>query len=113
MYTAPAAEQWIVRHRLSCGGNRHINRMLHTMAVIQPRNPTASRDYFDRKKVMGKSSNETIRCLKRGLSDAVYRVMTDNLAATTGTDPGGQRAISSAIGSQPEPALRQATSRIR
>ena len=42
-----------VRHRLSRGGNRQINRVLHTMAVVQLRNPTEGRAYFDRKKAGG------------------------------------------------------------
>ena len=97
-----------VRHRLSRGGNRQINRVLHTMAVAQLRNPTDGRAYFDRKKAGKKSSNEAMRCLKRRLSDAVYRVMVDDLATTTKTmrtDPGGQPgndSDSSATGSQPD-----------
>jgi transposase len=93
-----------VRHRLSRGGNRQINRVLHTMATVQLRNSTDGRAYYDRKKADGKSSNEAMRCLKRRLSDAVYRVMVDDLAATKRTDPGGQPgndSDSSATGSQP------------
>ena len=93
-----------VRHRLSRGGNRQINRVLHTMAVVQLRNSTDGRAYFDRKKANGKSSNEAMRCLKRRLSDAVFRVMLDDLAATAKTGPGGQPgndSDSSATGSQP------------
>jgi transposase len=93
-----------VRHRLSRGGNRQINRVLHVMATVQLRNPTEGRAYFDRKKAGGKSSNEAMRCLKRRLSDAVYRVMLDDLAETTRTDPGGQPgndSYSSATSSQP------------
>lgn len=93
-----------VRHRLSRGGNRQINRVLHTMAVVQLRNPTEGRAYYDRKKATGKSSNEAMRCLKRRLSDAVYRVMIDDLASAKRTGPGGQPgndSVSSATGSQP------------
>ena len=93
-----------VRHRLSRGGNRQINRVLHIMATVQLRNPTEGRAYFDRKKAGGKSSNEAMRCLKRRLSDAVYRVMVDDLAKTVRTDPGGQPgndSYSSATSSQP------------
>ncbi len=93
-----------VRHRLSRGGNRQINRVLHTMAVVQLRNATEGRAYFDRKKASGKSSNEAMRCLKRRLSDAVFRVMIDDLAATAKTGPGGQPgndSVSSATGLQP------------
>jgi transposase len=35
------------RHRLSRAGNRRINRALHIMAVVQLRNPTEGRAYFD------------------------------------------------------------------
>jgi len=53
-----------VRHRLSRGGNRQINRVLHIMATVQLRSPTEGRDYFDRTKARGKTSNEAMRCLK-------------------------------------------------
>jgi transposase len=43
-----------VRHRLSRGGNRQINRVLHIMATVQLRNPTEGRAYFDGKKAAGK-----------------------------------------------------------
>jgi transposase len=53
-----------VRHRLSRGGNRQINRVLHIMATVQLRNPTEGRAYYDRTKARGKTSNEAMRCLK-------------------------------------------------
>jgi hypothetical protein len=74
------------------------------MATVQLRNPTDGRGYFGRKKTGGKSSNEAMRCLKRRLSDAVYRVMLNDLTKTMRTDPGGQLgndSDSSATGSQP------------
>jgi transposase len=93
-----------VRQRLSRGGNRQINRVLHIMATVQLRNPTDGRAYFDRKKTDGKTSMEAMRCLKRRLSDTVYRTMLANLAAHAATGPGGQRghdSDSSATGSHP------------
>jgi transposase len=93
-----------VRHRLSRGGNRQINRVLHIMATVQLRNPTVGRDYFDRTKARGKTSNEAMRCLKRRLSDIVYRTMVNDAARQMTTSPGGQRgndSDSSAAGSQP------------
>jgi transposase len=63
------------RHRLSRAGNRQINRTLHIMATVQLRNPTEGRGYYDRKKAAGKTSMEAMRCLKRRLSDIVYRHM--------------------------------------
>ena len=50
-----------VRHRLSRGGNRQINRVLHIMATVQLRTPTEGRAYFDRKKAAGKTSMEAMR----------------------------------------------------
>jgi transposase len=63
------------RHRLSRSGNRRLNRVLHIMAIVQLRNDTEGRRYYDRKKAAGKSSMEALRCLKRRLSDVVYRQM--------------------------------------
>jgi transposase len=64
--TAPidASSGDVVRHRLSRGGNRQVNRTLHMMATVQLRNPTEGRAYYDRKKTGGKSSMEAMRCLK-------------------------------------------------
>src|SRR5215831_7168224 len=67
-----------VRHRLSRNGNRQINRVLHIMATVQLRNPAEGRAYYDRKKAAGKTSMEAMRCLKRRLSDIVYRHMLDD-----------------------------------
>ena len=93
-----------VRHRLSRGGNRQINRVLHMMATVQLRNPTEGRAYYDRKKADGKTSMEAMRCLKRRLSDLVYRTMLADLAAHAVTGPGGHQgndSDSSAAGSHP------------
>ncbi len=93
-----------VRHRLSRAGNRQINRTLHIMATVQLRNSTEGRAYYDRKKASGKTSMEAMRCLKRRLSDIVYRHMLDD-AVRAMTGPGGHRgtsAKSSAAGSHPQ-----------
>jgi transposase len=108
--TAPidASSGDVVRHRLSRKGNRQINRTLHIMATVQLRNATDGRAYYERKKAAGKSSNEAMRCLKRRLSDAVYRTMLDDVAARAAsekvTGSGGHQgndSDSSAAGSQP------------
>ena len=62
------------RHRLSRAGNRRLNYALYIMAVTQIRNPgTPGRVYYERKRGEGKTGKEALRCLKRRLSDAVYR----------------------------------------
>jgi transposase len=68
-----------IRHRLSRGGNRQINRVLHIMARVQIRNPSPGRDYYERKKTDGKSPMEAMRCVKRRLSDIVYQQMLKGL----------------------------------
>lgn len=94
-----------VRHRLSRRGNRQINRVLHTMARVQLRNPTPGREYYDRKKADGKAPMEAMRCVKRRLSYIVFQTMlNDAVAARPRTGPGGQRgnvSESSATGSHP------------
>jgi transposase len=93
-----------VRHRLSRGGNRQINRVLHIMATVQLRHPTEGRAFYDRTKARGKTSNESMRLLKRRLSDLVYRTMVNDAAHHMVTGPGGQPGSdsdSSAAGSQP------------
>jgi transposase len=77
-----------VRHRLSRAGNRHVNRTLHIMAIVQLRNPTEGRAYYDRKVAAGKTSMEAMRSLKRRLSDIVYHQMISDARAAK-TDPGG------------------------
>jgi transposase len=73
--TAPieASSGEVVRHRLSRAGNRKLNHALHLVAIVQVRHPTAGQAYYRRKLAEGKSRKEALRCLKRRLSDAVYR----------------------------------------
>jgi transposase len=81
------------RHRLSRAGNRRLNHVLHIAAVVELRNDTDGRAYFDRRRAAGKGGLEAIRCLKRRLSDIVYRTMLDDAVRAAGTTrhagPGG------------------------
>ena len=61
------------RHRLSRAGNRRMNHMIHIAAVTQFRLDTDGRAYYRRKRAEGKKPLEAIRCLKRRISDAIYR----------------------------------------
>jgi transposase len=75
-----------VRHRLSRAGNRRINHAVHMMAVTQICYPTtAGRLYYEQKRREGKTPKEALRCLKRRLSDLVYRQL---LADRRGTIEG-------------------------
>jgi transposase len=75
--TAPleASSGQVVRHRLSRAGDRKLNYALYMMAMVQIRRPSAGQAYYRRKLAEGKSPREALRCLKRRLSDAVYRCL--------------------------------------
>ena len=73
--TAPieASSGGVVRHRLSRAGNRKLNYALYMIAICQARHHTEGRAYYRRKLAEGKSEKEALRCLKRRISDAVYK----------------------------------------
>ena len=77
------------RHRLSRAGNRRVNHMIHIAAVTQLRLDTAGRDYYRRKRAAGKKPKEAIRCLKRRISDAVYKQLVADAPRAESADPGG------------------------
>lgn len=102
-----------VRHRLSRKGNRQINRVLHTMARVQLRNPTLGREYYERKRADGKAPMEAMRCAKRRLSDIVFQTMLNDAVGgartPARTGPGGQRGTTLTPARPahiPTPALR-------
>ena len=108
--TAPieASSGEIVRHRLSRAGNRRMNHMIHIAAATQLRYDNTGRAYFLRKIAGGKSRREAMRCLKRRISDAIYRQLVADAASKVMGDlkagPGGHHGasqISSATGSHP------------
>jgi transposase len=69
----------VVRHRLSLAGNRKLNYALHMVAVCQARSDARGGGYYRKKIDEGKSSKEALRCLKRRISDAVFRsLMADS-----------------------------------
>ena len=75
--TAPleASSGQVIRHRLSRAGDRKLNHALYMMAMAQVRRPSAGQAYYRRKLAEGKAPKEALRCLKRRLSDAVYRCL--------------------------------------
>jgi transposase len=65
-------------HRLSRRGNRQLNAAIHVVAVAQARDPGPGRDHYQRKLTEAKTTNEARRCLKRRLSNIIYRhILTD------------------------------------
>ena len=84
---ASSGEQ--TRHRLSRAGNRRLNHVLHVAAIVQIRHDTEGRAYYRRKLAAGKTPMEALRCLKRRLSDVVYRQLIADAHQHHGADPGG------------------------
>lgn len=75
--TAPIAASSgdTIRHRLNRGGNRQLNKVVHTAAVTQVRLTGPGRDYYQRRRGDGKTNAEAIRALKRHLTNVVYRTV--------------------------------------
>ena len=102
---ASSGEQ--IRHRLSRAGDRRVNHMIHIAAISQLRLDTEGRAYYRRKRAAGKRPLEAIRCLKRRISDAIFRqLVADAAAARHDVDAGpgghcGASQQSSAAGSNP------------
>ena len=90
---APSGE--IVRHRLSRAGSRRMNHMIHIAAATQIRLDSPGRAYYRRKLAAGKTRAEAMRCLKRRISDALYRQLLADAkalsAAGVNAGPGGHR----------------------
>ena len=59
---------------LSPGGNRQMNRALHTVALTQARRDLRAQAFLAKKRVEGKSPQEARRALKR-LASAIYRAL--------------------------------------
>jgi transposase len=72
-----------IRHRLSRAGNRRMNHVLYVAAISQIRQDSEGRRYYRRKLAQAKTPKEALRCLKRRLSDLVYR----QLRADAQVDP--------------------------
>ena len=81
--TAPveASSGEVVRHRLSLAGNRKLNNALHMVALCQARSDVRGGAYYRKKIAEGKSRKEALRCLKRRISDAVFKVLMADLQA--------------------------------
>jgi transposase len=88
---ASSGEQ--IRHRLSRAGNRRMNHVIHIAAIVQLRHDTEGRAYYRRKLAAGKTPMEALRCLKRRLSDIIYRRLVADAKTTAlraaETGPGG------------------------
>jgi transposase len=72
----PASSGRTVRHRLNRGGDRALNRAIHTIVVTRARCCPTTRAYIARRRAEGKTDKEIRRCLKRYVARQLYRALT-------------------------------------
>jgi transposase len=83
----PASSGRTVRHRLNRGGDRALNRAIHTIARTRMRCCPTTQAYIARRRTQGKTDREIRRCLKRYITRQLYRTLTATMTtpATSAT----------------------------
>jgi transposase len=71
----PASSGKTTRHRLSRGGDRQLNRALHTIVVHRRQHDAATKNYIARRVAEGKTRRDATRLLKRYLARHLYRLL--------------------------------------
>jgi transposase len=71
----PASSGQTSRHRLSRGGDRQLNRALHTIVLHRRQHDPQTKDYIARRIAEGKSRRDATRLLKRYLARHLYRLL--------------------------------------
>lgn len=80
----PASSGNTVRHRLNRGGDRQLNKALHTATITRMVHDPGTRAYVERRTAEGLTTREIRRCLKRYLARQIYRLLN---AAETAASP--------------------------
>jgi transposase len=88
----PCSSGMQTQHRLDRGGDRQLNRALHTIAITRAQHDPATREYLARKRAEGKTKKGALRCLKRYLARRFWRLLTEpplepGQAGTAGQQP--------------------------
>jgi transposase len=78
----PASSGQTIRYRLDRGGDRQLNRALHTILVARHKSHAPTIAYIERRRSEGKSVREALRCLKRFLARHLFRVLEAGPMAT-------------------------------
>jgi len=71
----PACSGQVTRHRLNRGGDRQLNRALHTIVVARLRDDPQTRTYAARRTAEGKSTRDIRRCLKRVVARQLFKLL--------------------------------------
>src|SRR5205085_4347413 len=108
----PCSSGQQTQHRLDRGGDRQLNRALHTIAITRAQRDPATKEYLARKQAEGKTKKGALRCLKRYLARRFHRLLSEPPLPA-------QRTIAGEQAGEPAPALdtrrstRPATCRAR
>lgn len=76
----PASSGQVIRYRLSRGGDRQLNRALHTVVLSRLAHDEETKAYAQRRTVEGKTPREIKRCLKRHLARRIFRLLEASVA---------------------------------
>jgi transposase len=79
----PASSGQTTRHRLSRGGDRQLNRALHTVILHRRLHDPATKAYVERRVAEGKSRRDAVRLLKPYLARHLYRILDNQTPLTT------------------------------
>ena len=71
----PASSGQTSRHRLSRGGDRQLNRALHTVVLHRRLHDPTTQAYIEQRVAEGKSRRDATRLLKRYLARRLYRLL--------------------------------------
>jgi hypothetical protein len=71
----PASSGQTVRHRLNRGGDRQLNRALHTIVMSRLQHDLETQAYAARRAAEGRTPKEIKRCLKRFVARRMFRLL--------------------------------------
>ncbi len=71
----PASSGLTNKQRLSRGGDRQLNRAMHTITLIRMRLDLDTKTYVARCISEGKSSRDAQRCLKRNVCRQIFKIL--------------------------------------
>jgi transposase len=75
----PASSGHTTRHRLNRGGDRQLNRAIHTIAITRTRICPRTKTYIARRTAEGKTPREIRRCLKRYITRELFKALNATL----------------------------------
>lgn len=81
----PASSGQTVRYRLNRGGDRQLNRALHTIVLSRMRFHPETKAYVARRTAEGRTPREIKRCLKRYVARRLFRLLETSQPGATDT----------------------------